>query len=128
MKPLSRRAVLRGIGSTAIALPLLEAMSANNAQAATPPRRLILFFSANGSLLDRWAPTADASGNITAMTSMMSPLEPFKKKLLMLGGVDMMSCEKNSTNYSGKIDVGHGLSRRHMLTGTGAIEDGSSHG
>jgi hypothetical protein len=128
MRPLSRRAVLRGLGTTAIALPLLEAMAENNALAASPPRRIIFFFSPNGSLFDRFVPKTDASGNITAMSSMLAPLEPFKSKLLVLGGVDMMSCEKNSTNYNGKIDVGHGLSRRHMLTGIAAIEDGSSQG
>jgi hypothetical protein len=128
MKALSRRAVLRGLGTTAIALPWLEAMTEGKASAATPPRRLVMVFSQNGSLLDRWTPTTDASGNITAMTKMLSPLEPYKAKLLMLSGIDMMSCEKNSTNYQGKIDIGHGLSRRHMLTGIAAIEDGSSEG
>jgi len=128
MKPLSRRALLRGIGGTAIALPWLEAMTENNAQAASPPRRIIFVFSQNGSLFDRFVPTTDASGSITAMSKMLAPLDPFKAKLLVLGGIDMMSCEKNSTNYTGKIDVGHGLSRRHMLTGTAAIEDGSGAG
>jgi hypothetical protein len=128
MRPISRRAVLRGLGTTAIALPWLEAMTEKNAEAATPPRRFVLFFSQNGSLFDRWAPKTDASGNITGMTNMLAPLEPFKSKLLMLGGIDMMSCEKNSTNYTGKIDIGHGLSRRHMLTGMAAIEDGSGAG
>jgi hypothetical protein len=128
MRPLSRRAVLRGIGTTAIALPWLEAMTENDAMAAGPPRRIIFVFSQNGSLWDRFVPTTDAAGNITAMTNMLAPLDPYKKKLLMLGGIDMMSCEKNSTNYTGKIDIGHGLSRRHMLTGVAAIEDGSGAG
>jgi len=128
MKPLSRRAMLRGIGGTAIALPWLEAMTEKNALAASPPRRIIFVFSQNGTLFDRFVPTTDASGNITAMTSMLAPLEPFKAKLTLLGGIDMMSCEKNSTNYTGKIDVGHGLARRHMLTGISAIEDGSQSG
>ncbi len=128
MRPLPRRTVLRGLAGTAIALPWLEAMVGGRAAAATPPRRLVMVFSANGTLFDRWVPKIDAAGNITAMTNMLAPLEPFKSKLLMLGGVDMMSCEKNSTNYGGKIDVGHGLSRRHMLTGIAAIEDGSGAG
>jgi hypothetical protein len=128
MRTLSRRTALRGLGGAAVALPWLEAMVGSKAAAATIPPRLVMVFSANGTLFDRWVPKTDASGNITAMTNMLSPLEPFKSKLLMLGGVDMMSCEKNSKNYSGKIDVGHGLSRRHMLTGIAAIEDGSGEG
>ena len=128
MKPLSRRTVLRGLGGAAIALPWLEAMTGKKAHGATVPPRLVMVFSANGSLFDRFVPVTDGAGNITAMTPMLAPLEPFKRKLLMLGGIDMMSCEKNSKDYSGKIDVGHGLSRRHMLTGIAAIEDGSGEG
>jgi hypothetical protein len=128
VKPLSRRTVLRGLGGAAIALPWLEAMEGRRAAAATAPRRLVMVFSANGSLFDRFVPNTDAAGNITSMRPMLAPLDPFKSKLLVLGGVDMMSCEKQSSNYSGKIDVGHGLSRRHMLTGIAAIEDGSGAG
>jgi uncharacterized protein DUF1552 len=128
MRPLSRRTLLRGLGGAAIALPWLEAMEDRRASAATVPPRLIMMFSANGSLFDRFVPNTDAAGNITSMKPMHAPLEPFKSKLLVLGGVDMMSCEKQSTNYGGKIDVGHGLSRRHMLTGMAAIEDGSGEG
>ena len=130
MRPISRRTVLRGLGGMVIGLPWLEAMVSRRAHgaAAAPPRRLIMMFSANGTLFDRFVPATDAAGNITAFKPMLAPLEPFKSKLLVLGGVDMMSCEKNSDGYGGKIDVGHGLSRRHMLTGVAAIEDGSGEG
>src|SRR6185295_6161479 len=86
VKPLSRRAVLRGLGGTAIALPWLEAMVGRKAEAATVPPRLVMVFSANGTLFDRFAPATDAAGNITAFKPMLAPLDPFKSKLLVLGG------------------------------------------
>lgn len=86
MKRLSRRTVLRGAGA-AIALPFLSAMEAR-AQAATP-RRLVLVFTPNGTLYDRWAPTAGAGG--FTLSRVLSPLEPFKSKLTVLGHVDVAS-------------------------------------
>jgi hypothetical protein len=59
---MSRRTLLRGTG-TAIALPLLEAMSPRRAHAA-PPVRLVTWFWPNGTRASKWAPTA--TGSITA--------------------------------------------------------------
>ena len=43
MKPLSRRALLRGLAGTALALPLLEAMG-SRITTVTTPRRYVLVF------------------------------------------------------------------------------------
>jgi hypothetical protein len=65
----------------------------------------------------------DASGNITAMTNMLAPLQPFKAKLLIGRHRHDVVREEPEQPCTGKIDIGPGL-RRHMLTGTAAIEDG----
>jgi hypothetical protein len=58
-KPLPRRTVLRGIG-TAMALPFMEAMatSARAADAAARPRRLSVFYTPNGMMMDQFRPGA----------------------------------------------------------------------
>ena len=50
---LSRRTVLRGLGTT-LALPFLEAMipSARAADAAARPKRLSVFYTPNGMTMD----------------------------------------------------------------------------
>ena len=68
MKPLSRRAVLRGIGGTAIALPWLDAMAEQAMPLPRPAAPHHVRVLANGTLFDRFVPTTDAPGNITAMS------------------------------------------------------------
>ncbi len=57
-KAISRRTVLRGVG-TAVALPLLDAMIPAFAPAATtaPVRRFGVVYHPNGVIYDQWLPT-----------------------------------------------------------------------
>src|SRR5690606_8361676 len=62
MKRLDRRTFLRGAAGTALALPLLEAMSSPRrarAQEMAAPRRIIFVFSANGDETDQRFATMD---------------------------------------------------------------------
>ena len=71
-----RRTLLRGAGGVAIGLPFLDAMlrpGRSHAQETTP-KRLVVFYSPGGTLLDKWRPTG-ATDNFT-LSSMMSPLTP----------------------------------------------------
>ena len=60
-----RRALLRGAiagGAVAIGLPWLEIMEpAKRVSAATAPKRVVFWFTANGSLPSIWTPPADLS-------------------------------------------------------------------
>ena len=59
-KALSRRTVLRGLG-TAVALPLLDAMVPAYAPAAStaPVRRFGVVYHPNGVIYDQWLPTGE---------------------------------------------------------------------
>lgn len=111
--PLSRRTLLRGAGGIAIALPWLEAMT-THAREDGPPPRFVVFFSANGTIAERWAPSGtpqdymlDAPGDPGRI---LAPLEAFKDQLLIVEGVDMQS------RSSGPGGNGHDLGMGHMLT------------
>ncbi len=80
---LSRRAVLRGLGSIAIGLPFLEAMEPKKASAAGYPKRFITFFSANGNF-----PQGTGDGTSFQLTPAFAPLEPHKDQLILLTGFD----------------------------------------
>ncbi len=62
-KQLSRRTVLRGMG-TVVALPFLEAMLPRTAQAATgkPPLRMLFFNTPNGAHMPDWRPAETGAG------------------------------------------------------------------
>jgi hypothetical protein len=90
VKRINRRAILKGSlcgGTVAIGLPMLEAMlpRIGSAQASTPPKRLVFWFSPNGTRQDVWSPpdNLDLEGH-----PIHSPLAPFSDKLIFLDGVD----------------------------------------
>src|SRR5258708_5022971 len=88
-KHLTRRTVLRGVG-TAIALPLLDAMIpartalAQTAAKATPHLGFIYF--PHGAVMNQWTPTTE--GSDFAMSPILKPLEPFKKHLTVVSGLE----------------------------------------
>lgn len=86
VRPLARRTVLRG-GGVALALPVLEAMFPRVARAAPPPpRRLVLWYTANGTVPDAWTP-----GPNFAFGEILAPLADHKARLIALSGVGMLS-------------------------------------
>ncbi len=106
----SRRNFLRGAlaGGAALTLPFASSLTARGA-AAEFPKRFVVFFTANGTIHENWVP----SGSETdfQLSKILSPLEAFKDKLLILDGVDMVS------SNSGLGD-GHQKGMGHMLTAT----------
>jgi hypothetical protein len=83
-KALSRRTVLRGIG-TAVALPLLDAMAPAFAAATAPVRRFGVVYHPNGVIYDAWLPTG--AGADYSLSPTLKALEPFKKDVLVITGL-----------------------------------------
>ena len=85
-KAISRRTVLRGLG-TAVALPLLDAMVPAFAPAATtaPVRRFGVVYHPNGVIYDKWLPTG--VGSNFELSPTLKGLESFKDKLIVVTGL-----------------------------------------
>ena len=87
-RALPRRTVLRGLGAT-VALPLLDAMvPAATALAQTPARpvhRFQAIYAPNGMAMPYWTPAAEGTG--FALTPILTPLAPFRDRLLVLSGL-----------------------------------------
>lgn len=106
---LNRRAVLRGAGSIAIALPWLEIMAPEReARAATPPAaRFLAVFTPGGAVVDntkgvnKWRPTGTET--VPILSPILAPLQPMMdlKKLLVVDGLDMTS--KNGEQHQAGI-------------------------
>lgn len=92
MKPfrLSRRAVLRGAGSIAIALPWLECMETKRVSAAETEgtaQRFITVYQPGGTVLNKWTPTGSESD--FTLGPILAPLQPVKDKITLVSGLDM---------------------------------------
>ena len=86
-KHLSRRTVLRGVGA-AIALPMLDAMVP--ALASTPQKPLVkmgFIYFPHGAVMSKWTP--DAEGKSFELAQILSPLEPFKRQLTIVSGLEI---------------------------------------
>ena len=93
-KALSRRTVLRGLG-TAVALPLLDAMvPALTAQVNTPAkgvRRLGVVYHPNGVIYENWLPKG--VGRDFEFSRTLLPLEPFRDQLNVITGLSSHQAE-----------------------------------
>ena len=108
-KSISRRTVLRGIG-TAIALPFLDAMvpaltSAQNTP-AKPVRRFGVVYHPNGVIYDKWLPKGTGTG--FELSPVLTPLEPFRDKLVVITGLYSDQAEALG-------DGGGGVTFEHQL-------------
>ena len=87
-KAISRRTILRGIG-TAVALPLLDAMvPALTAAQHTPAkavRRFGVVYHPNGVIYDKWLPKG--VGTEFELSPVLSPLQPFRDQLVVVTGL-----------------------------------------
>src|SRR5215472_4872396 len=91
---LSRRTVLRGLGTT-IALPLLDAMLPALAPAAAtaPVRRFGVVYHPNGVIYDQWLPKT--VGSNFELSPTLKGLEPFKNQLIVVTGLFSDRAEAN---------------------------------
>jgi uncharacterized protein DUF1552 len=88
---LNRRAVLRGAGSIAIALPWLEIMEPEGPAygAVTPALRFVGVFTPGGTVRAKYTPTGTETAPV--LSPILAPLEPVKSNILIIDGLDMKS-------------------------------------
>src|SRR6516162_11734731 len=93
-KAISRRTVLRGMGTT-VALPLLDAMIPALAPAAVtaPVRRFGVVYHPNGVIYDQWLPKR--AGSNFELSPTLKGLEPFKNQLIVITGLFSDQAEAN---------------------------------
>jgi hypothetical protein len=85
-KLLDRRTVLRGLG-TAVALPMMEAMlpAARAAEPAAPPKRLQVFYTPNGMIMQSFTP--ENTGRDYSLSPTLAPLAPFRNDFAVITGL-----------------------------------------
>ncbi len=106
----SRRGFTAGLGAALLAAPFLGLLTrANRASAATgrTAKRLVVFFTPNGTVPAQWRPTGTETAWSFPAGSILEPLAPHKDKLVVIDGLQFT----NSTNHEGGMAA--------MLTGGG---------
>ena len=134
-RPLSRRALLRGAGGITVGLPFLSAMLRPLTSHADGPiqKRLIVFFTPNGTIPDAWRPTGGERD--FTLSTILSPLERHREEILVLGGIDMRSALEFPGGSNGHdTGTGHSLTPWSLIPGEsgvgefGHLWDGSAGG
>jgi len=101
---LNRRALLRGAGSVAIALPWLEAMAPEKPARAAPAgaKRFVGIYTPGGTVLENWRPTGTESD--FALSPILTPLSAVRDRVLVVDGIDM-TCAVGEQNQAGLIGL-----------------------
>jgi len=96
---LSRRTVLRGMGAT-LALPWLDAMLPAQTPiaktAAKGATHLGFIYFPHGAIMDQWTPSKE--GADFELTTILKPLEPFRKQLTVVSGLGNRAADGSSVH------------------------------
>jgi hypothetical protein len=111
---LGRRQLLRGSLLAAGAIPLLEATRAGG-QVQAYPKRLLIFYTPNGTIGSEWRPTGGETD--FKLGRILAPLTPYRDKLLVLGGLHMPLAEEGFGSHHTR-GIGALLTGRPILEGT----------
>jgi Protein of unknown function (DUF1552) len=102
---LPRRTFLRGMG-TVLGLPLLDAMVPALSAMAPPEaatRRIGFIYMPNGvaknSTIDYWTPASE--GKDFELSQILSPLAPFRERMVVVSGLDQNQAETGNDGASG---------------------------
>jgi hypothetical protein len=121
---IDRRRFLKGAGGLVAGLPLLASLDAR-AQTAFP-RRMLVYFTPNGSRPDAWFPVRGASGaeDDFSLGEIHQPLAPFRDHLLLFQGIHMEAPDRGPGEPH-QQGMGALLTGRRLQQGTFVGGDGS---
>lgn len=111
----TRRTLLKSAGAALLLAPFLDLYRPARAAGNPNPRRLIIFFSPNGTVHRFWRPSGSGTSFTFPAGTVLEPLTPHKDGVIVLEGIDFIG----ATNHEGGMAA--------MLTGgTGGVSGGKS--
>ncbi len=124
--PMNRRSWLRGLGACAAGASLARFTPRARAAGAEIPKRLLFFYTQQGTLRNLWAPSG--SGSSFQLGELHTALEPHKSKLIFLNGMDMRSNEVDpmgpaNAHYAGTTHALTGINRKSETLPSGPSID-----
>ncbi len=112
----SRRKFIAGLGAATALTPFIPILEGQAGQTGYP-KRFVLLFSANGTIHENWVPSG--TENDFTLNTILSPLEPYKDRLIVLDGLRVIR--------QGPGD-GHQKGMGCMWTGNTLLESGEFQG
>jgi hypothetical protein len=114
VKPSSRRAFLRTVGAGFASLPFFRLIENSYAQSQgdTLPLKFVCIYHPHGVCAEYWAQRdtdTESSFDLSYENCSLAPLEPYKDKLLLIEGLDLLS-SANGHDTAGTILTGSRIS------------------
>lgn len=107
---INRRQSLKGMGAALLCAPFYRLLSEPaRARAAVAPKRIIFWFSPNGTVHKHWRPVGDETSFSFPAGSILEPLAAHRDSLIILDGLDFVGARGGS----------HEGGMEHALTGGG---------
>lgn len=111
MTTLSRRSLSLGLGAALLASPFVELLAgraAARADAKKLARRLVVFFTPNGTVPKRWRPVGDTGSLSFPAGSILEPLAPVKDDVVVCDGVDFVGVSNHEGGMAAMLTGGGG--------------------
>ncbi len=106
---LSRRRFMAGLGASLVAAPFCQLLSPGQARAeGGRARRLLIFFSPNGTIHRFWRPEGEGRGFTIPEGSILAPLIPWRDRLLVLDGLDFWTGDNHEGGMAAMLTNGGG--------------------
>jgi hypothetical protein len=107
MNAISRRRFALGLGAGLLATPLLGLLrDPAPASAGTTARRLVVFFSPNGTIHEHWRPTGTEKAFSFPAGSILEPLEKHKSDIIICDGVDFQGVANHEAGMAAMLTGG----------------------
>lgn len=109
---LTRRHFALGLGAALLCRPFCDLLVPAARAEARRARRLVIFFSPNGTVPSRWRPSGGQSGDPTDFTfpagSVLKPLADQRGDLLVLDGLDFIGVNNHEGGMAAMLTGGQG--------------------
>ncbi len=120
----SRRGLLKGLGLSAAAAPLLPLLESESRAADGPIARVVLMFSPNGTIRDNWLPSGNGT-NFT-LSPILASLAPVQDQIVVIDGLEYRAGGAGNKHMAGpsKFTAGSGLLSGDEFSGGGDASSG----
>ena len=107
MNSLSRRRFALGLGAGLLAAPLLGLLrGTSHADTGKTAKRLVVFFSPNGTIHQHWRPTGTETSFSFPAGSILEPLEKHKSDIIVCDGVDFHGVDNHEAGMAAMLTGG----------------------